>query len=170
MDQKTLKDVLKYEPDTGHFYWLKDSQRVRAGQKAGTLSLGYIRIYVASGRHLAHRLAWLYMLGEWPPDQIDHINGNRSDNRWRNLRPASNSQNNVNRRKPSIIPSSGYRGVAYDKRRGHWYAQIKVNRKHIYLGRFEDPKKASLAYQEAARHYFGEFFPSAPHEFGHRAS
>ena len=152
--QDRLKGVLRYDPETGLFTWLvATGRRMRVGSVAGTLnSGGYIRIAVDGKIYRAHRLAFLYMTGEWPQDQVDHRDTDRTNNRWLNLRPASNSQNSANKRATSL---SGYKGV-YKNGVGY-AAQITVAGKNIYLGQFHTPEQASEAYAAAANDMHGEF-------------
>jgi hypothetical protein len=99
-------------------------------------------------------MAWLIAAGEWPADQVDHINGDKSDNRWCNLRAADNSQNHAN---IGLLSSntSGLKGVVRAKKK--WGAQIGVNNQNVWLGNFDCPAAASFAYQIAADKAFGEF-------------
>lgn len=92
LTQEVLKSLLYYDPETGIFVWLVTRQRSPAGKEAGGYDeKGYRRICVNGTKVRAHRLAWLYMTGEWPEDQLDHINGLKDDNRFVNLREATNS-------------------------------------------------------------------------------
>ena len=159
-----LRHLLDYSPASGVFTWrISPSPRVKPGDTAGTLNeRGYLRIKIA-GKHIpAHRLAFLWMTGEEPTDQVDHINGIRSDNRWENLRLATASQNQWNKG-PQRNNTSGYRGVSYDNARRKWVAQIKVNGRKRKLGRFPTARKASAAYEAEAKRIHGEFYrpPSA---------
>lgn len=96
------------------------------------------------------------MTGEWPAEQVDHINGTPDDNRWDNLREASNAENcrNTRRRQNN---TSGTKGVTWDARRGKWNANICVNRRYIFLGYFEDIEAAAAAYAAASQKYHGAF-------------
>lgn len=96
------------------------------------------------------------MTGEWPPDEIDHINGVRDDNRWVNLRIATRGQNLCNARRRSDN-TSGYKGVCWDANKGKWLASITINRKNKFLGHYETPEAGHEAYFVAAREHFGEF-------------
>ena len=159
MDQKKLKDLMRYCPDSGNFYWLK-SRSGNKGKVAGAVDVnGYRRIMFGSNRHgakryLAHRLVWLYVYGDWPDGQIDHKNGDRDDNRIGNLRLASASQNQWNCKTPKNN-KSGYKGVYSD--RGYWRAVIRKNGKPKYLGYFDTPELAHAAYCQAANEMHGEF-------------
>lgn len=159
-----LRGMMNYDPSTGIFTWLKRCDEGRldrtwntryAGAACGTPhSHGYTVIRVLGRAYLAHRLAWLYMTGAWPSGGIDHRNLAKSDNRFPNLRPATDSQNHAN------VPTrahnkSGFKGV--QKRKGRWVAFISKNRKQHYLGAFGRPEDAHAAYCEAARETYGEF-------------
>lgn len=144
-------DDLVYDQDSGIFIWRE------TGCVAGSLqSGGYRQIKIGGKRYYAHRLAWLFLYGKWPIDQVDHINGNRDDNRAKNLREATGSQNQGNSkcRKHS---ASGLKGVQFDKNRRMWRAYIKIGHKVKTLGRFDDPNLAHAAYYKAAQEVFGEF-------------
>lgn len=157
MDQATLKKYLNYNPDTGVFTRKLSGPRVKAGKIAGTPDgQGYLAFGVAKGSYKAHRVAWLYVYGVWPDKQIDHINGDRSDNRICNLRLATNTQNqrNAKRRKDN---KSGYKGVHWCSTSEKWVASIRVNWKGKTLGRFDNKEDAHRAYCEAANAYYGEF-------------
>jgi len=152
-----LRDVLDYDPETGLFSWrVRPATCMRAGDKAGTATVrGYISISIAGRGRLAHRLAWLYMTNEWPTGHIDHINGNKSDNRFCNLRQATPQQNTYNR-KISRVNTSGFKGVSAG-RNGKWQATIRVGGRCKYLGEFTTPEQAHEVYIEWAREHFGEF-------------
>jgi hypothetical protein len=152
-----LREILHYDPDSGSFTRLiSTSSNARAGHVVEYIdkASGYLRIRIGKQRYLAHRLAWFYQTGVWPPHQIDHSNMDRADNRWVNLRMATKGQNTCNRhaRKDS---ATGIKGVYKCARK--WRADIKVNRKHHHLGYFGTPEEASAAYAVAAQRYFGEF-------------
>jgi hypothetical protein len=117
---------------------------------------GYWGIGIEGRSYAAHRLAWLYVTGEWPKDQIDHINCTRADNRFSNLREATNAENSKNS-KISKNNTSGFKGVSWDQRNKKFIASIGVGGKLLYLGRFRDPRAASQAYREAAEKHHGEF-------------
>ena len=155
--QEKLKELLHYDPDTGVFTWrVKTSYRVEIGQIAGTLRHGYIGISIKRKKYFAHRLAWLYVYGNFPDKDVDHINQVKSDNRISNLRLATRRQNCFNKGK-NKNNTSGYKGVYFDKRLSRWTAGIFIDGKRRHLGVFDDPKKASDAYQLAAKEYVGEF-------------
>jgi hypothetical protein len=150
-----LRDVLHYDPETGVFTWVAARQKVRVGEKAGCIeNTGYVRIRLFRRIYCAHRLAWLYMTGEWPVDFVDHINGARADNRWANLRAATKSQNMSNSRRIASN-TTGLKGVS---RAGNRFrASIQINGQARHLGSFRNAEDAHAAYLAAARQNFGEF-------------
>lgn len=150
-----LRALLHYDPETGIFTWLlPKSSKIKPGDRAGgkDIQSGYRSIWVVGKGRAEHRLAWLYVYGEWPKGDIDHINGISDDNRIANLRDASTSQNCQNQRKARISNSSGLLGVK-KFRPGQWQSSIGVNGKYIHLGTFNSPESAHLAYIEAKRKY-----------------
>ena len=155
--QELLKEFLHYDPETGIFTWLKTVSRSCIGQIAGTIvPKGYRRIGLNKKPYAAHRLAFFYMIGSFPPDQIDHINGIKDDNRWVNLREATCYQNMHNQGK-QIINKSGYKGVFWHKRDKKWHAKINHMNRKIYLGGFDTPEIAHKAYIAAATKLHREF-------------
>jgi hypothetical protein len=154
-----LREILHYDPKTGVFRWASPRPKVRVGEVAGGISpAGYLQIYIDRYRYFAHRLAWLYVAGEWPKYEIDHINGNKSDNRFCNLRHATKSDNGRNRALYKNN-SSGFKGGRWDTARGKWRAEIRVNGQRIHLGRFANPIHAAVAYRQAALKFHGKFAP-----------
>lgn len=147
---QTLRTLFHYNPDTGIFTrLLKTWPGSHVGERVGSLTSGYVQFKVGARVRKAHRLAWLYMTGDWPLGQIDHIDGDRTNNRWSNLRDATPSANQHNRRL-QINNSSGYLGVSPSQSPNKpWRAQISVHRKRINLGEFMTAEEASRAYQEA---------------------
>ena len=154
MTKDKLLSILHYEPSTGVFTWKSYSGHVTPGKIAGSVSdQGYIRIGIAKKDYRAHRLAWLYMTGDIPEVEVDHINRNRADNRWENLRLATPKQNRENTSIRSDN-TSGIRGVALNRSRKKWHAQICHNGKTINLGRFNDFFDAMCARKSAESKYF----------------
>ena len=154
-----LKSFLHYDPEMGIFVWMApNSRRVHVGYEAGCLRKvdGYIQIMINRRLYLAHRLAWLYVHGLWPKDQIDHINGVKDDNRIANLREATRSQNMYNQGKRTDN-SSGVKGISWHKPAKKWLVQIRFNGKNKYLGLFTDKHEAAESYRRAALLYHGEF-------------
>ena len=158
LSQKTLKEYLSYDPDTGLFIWLKkrnsSAGKVKRGVLAGCKTTnGYQEIGLLGRRYTGHRLAFLYMLGAFPDEEVDHVNHNRLDNRWANLRSASRTQNGRNLSKKSNN-MSGVTGVSWSKQRRKWCAAIMVNRKMIALGRRSNFDEA-VALRRAAEVKYG---------------
>lgn len=147
--QSRLKELLHYDPDTGVFTWLVSRQRIRCGDVAGCIrSDGYRKIGVVGKPYQAHRLAWLYMTGSWPKDGTDHRNGVKDDNRWDNLREATQCENNQNMAIPSTN-TSGFMGVSWDAQAGKWKAAIGIAGRVKNIGRFTTPEAAHAAYLSA---------------------
>lgn len=153
-----LTQLFHYDPDTGLFSWkISTAICVKVGGIAGSeTERGYVRIMIGNKHYKAHRLAWFYVTGEWPSDQIDHINGNRSDNRFANLREASHAEN-VRNRGLQVNNTSGFKGVHFLKCTGRWRSYITVNSKKKHLGYFDTAEEAHAAYCKAAEKYHGEF-------------
>ena len=158
LDLGYLREILKYDPETGSFTWLRSlSNRAPAGVLAGVIAKNgyrYIRIHKRS--YLAHRLAWFFVHGAWPADQIDHIDCVRSNNALSNLREANMSNNGANGLLRSTN-TSGYKGVSWDARKRKWVAGVKKNYKRHVLGLFDDPYEAHLVYVAGATRLHGEF-------------
>lgn len=155
ISQDRLKRLLSYDQESGVFAWNESRANIKAGAVAGCVGIeGYIQISIDKRMYLAHRLAWLYVNGEWPDQMLDHINGNRSDNRIANLRLSNNSLNQQNT-KLSVRNTSGYRGVhpLKHKKVPRWAARITVNGEKISLGEFDSPEEAFSVYVEAAKKY-----------------
>ena len=152
--QSELKKILHYNPLTGVFTWLVPlSNQVKVGDVAGTLdNKGYRRIGFGRAYKRAHRLAWFYTHGEWPFDQIDHINRDRDDNRISNLRPANNQQNCRNR-SPSMN-KFGVVGLSWCDRSDRFCSRITIDRKTKHLGYFIDLFDAICARKSAENKYF----------------
>ena len=148
-----LRSSLHYQPDTGVFTWKQTRKTSMIGTVAGAIKgSGYVRIQLHGLSHAAHRLAWLYVHGEWPHDIIDHINNGPADNRIDNLRVVPGmSANEQNITLPRSDNACGYRGVHDHMGSGRWMAQIKVNGVNRYLGLFDTPELASAAYIAAKR-------------------
>jgi len=146
-----LREVLRYDADTGKFHWLVSHQKIKRGDVAGAFtSKGYIRIKIDGRTYRAHRLAWFYVTGEWPKDEIDHRNTDKADNRISNLREASRSINEQNKRVARADNvSAGLLGVSKTGRT--WQAQIEFGEKKHYIGKFKTPEDAHAAYIEAKR-------------------
>jgi hypothetical protein len=153
-----LREVLQYDEETGVFTWKTDiSRNVKAGSIAGsTNDLGYVLIGIDGRHYYGHRLVWLYRTGFFPKWQIDHINGVRNDNRAVNLREATSSQNNINKRKREGS-ASDLKGAYFHRRVGKWTTNIRMQGKVMHLGYFDTPEEAHAAYAAAAEKHYGEF-------------
>lgn len=156
LTQEYLKTILVFNSVTGDFVRLESAGGAKAGDIAGCRANGYVQIGVKSKLYLAHRLAFLYMTGEWPKADVDHINHIKDDNRWQNIRECTRSQNKANCGIPKTN-TSGFKGVCWDDARNRWMVQIKFKGKKIYLGRYEDKCTAAMAYNTKATELFGEF-------------
>ena len=146
-----LHELLDYDQLTGVFRWKKrTSMSIKVGDIAGkTYKVGYRVIKIKRVLYLAHRLAWLYMKGEWPNEVIDHINGVRDDNRLSNLRSVSRSVNAQNQKKATSANKSGLLGVS--EKSGKFIARIGINRKQIKIGCYNSPSEAHQAYLNKKR-------------------
>lgn len=155
LSQQALKDVLHYDPLTGVFTWkVSTAPRMHVGDPAGYVKrqTGYSTIRVLGGRYAAHRLAFLYMSGVTPKADVDHINGNRSDNRWDNLREVTRVENTRNRKIPSSN-TSGVIGVYWGAARNRWVATISLAQKNVVVGAFKDFADAVAARKLAEQQY-----------------
>lgn len=153
LTQKQLKEVLHYDCDTGLFSWIVSKSGINKNSKtAGWERLGYTCITICGKDYRAHRLAWLYVYGEWPSEFIDHINKVRSDNRIANIRLATLKENSKNQSIPRHN-TSGIMGVGWRESRNHWYAQIASDGKNIYLGSFNDKFEAICCRMSANNKY-----------------
>jgi hypothetical protein len=159
MDIAKIREFIDYNPETGAMTWKKVmSNRTKAGSPCGANidSKGYSRVCFDGKQYRAHRVAWAIFYGEEPVQQIDHINGNRTDNRIANLRIATNTENSRNC-KISKNNTSGVTGVTYHGVANKWLAQITVNRKNVYLGIFANKEDAIKTRKHAESLYFGGF-------------
>ncbi|MEI2684259.1 HNH endonuclease [Erwinia aphidicola] len=153
-----MKSLLDFDPQTGVFTWKVTRNHLsRAGTVAGcNSSNGYIRIHILGRTYHAHRLAWIFQYNETSSLDIDHIDGNKKNNRIANLRLATRSQNNHNA-PPNRKNTSGYRGVYFNKNAKKWMAMIIYKGERMYLGYHHTPELAAMAYQEASQKLLGEF-------------
>ena len=160
-----LHERLHYDPQTGNLVWKHNTQWTKSGQIAGCKSHGYIKIGIEKMMIAAHRIVWAMNHGNWPFGEIDHINGDRADNRIENLREVTHQQNCFNRSK-AANNRSGYKGVSWHAEGKKWQAHISVGGKGIYLGLFETAEEAHEAYKTAVDRAYGvfakhQYFPSS---------
>lgn len=153
-----LRELLDYNPGDGTCRWRTTlGSRALRGNIAGSPHPeGYLSIRIDRKRYLSHRLAWLFIYGEFPGCGLDHVNGQRNDNRISNLRKATLSQNQGNSRKQKNN-KSGFKGVCSNSRGNKWRAEIMIDGEHLHLGDFSTPEEAHKAYCAAARKAFGEY-------------
>ncbi len=152
------RELFDYDPDTGALKWKTENLKSRQGGKVrstGNLeagckhNCGYVSIGVDMRKYLAHRVIWLLTYGKWPAGQIDHINGNRLDNRIVNLRDVAHKTNAQNRRK--AIPTSQSKLIGVSRNSDRWKATIMADRTDYYLGTYDTKEEAHLAYVMAKR-------------------
>ena len=148
--QDRLRELAHYCPKTGQFTHLQSDRRKKAGMPAGSLRQdGYVYVMFDGKRALAHRFAWLYVTGEWPTQEIDHIDGNKANNAFANLRQVSRQANTENKRQAKRTSTTGLLGVV--KHRNRFVAAITHSGKRIYLGVFETAEAAHATYLKAKR-------------------
>jgi hypothetical protein len=156
LTQAELQSKLHYDSETGIFTWINCGCKKFNGLVAGhSNNRGYLNIHFNSKLYLNHQLAWMYIYG-YIPKYIDHINGDKHDNRIANLREATNQQNCLNK-KLNKNNTSGIKGVSWYKPSKKWYAQLSINGKIKNLGYFEDIELAELVVKEAREKYHGDF-------------
>lgn len=158
LTREELKRCLSYDPETGVFTWaFRARNSIKIGDVAGSMSRsGYQYIGINGKRYLAHRLAWLYVQGVWPENDVDHINRIKTDNRIANLRDATKSQN-LGNSKTSRKNTSGVKGVCWHRHIRKWQATIHMHGKNRHLGYFATREAAAEAYRAAAENHHGEF-------------
>lgn len=157
--EQSIREALDYDPITGRLTWrVNVGTRGFAGREAGHFDRhhGYMNVQVKGMGYRSHRVAWLLYYGNWPVGQIDHINGNKTDNRIVNLRDVTQSQNLFN--KPSYSrATSPFKGVSYRKDNSKWRAVIQRDGKSLSVGHFLCEREAALAYNYAAEKLFGPY-------------
>jgi hypothetical protein len=155
LNAERARELLRYDPVSGFVYWKVDvrgSSGRKADDRAGTLAnSGYRRIGIDGEVYLEHRIIWLIVTGKWPSECLDHINNVKDDNRFCNLREASQSQNGANKPARSVYG----KGVYF--RRGKYFAVISYDGRPKYLGTFDNLNEAKQVYANAAAARFGEF-------------
>ena len=160
LSAEELRNLVNYDPSTGIFTSRVRRGKITIGARLGTWRTwrghGVFVFAIGGEEYRAHRLAWLYVNGEWPTEDIDHIDGDPSNNRISNLRQATDSQNLANARKP-VTNTSGRKGVSWHSKGQKWQAHIRIEGKSKYLGLFDDLDAAHAAYASAATLHRGEF-------------
>lgn len=158
---KHLKEVVKYDPETGFFIRLNHLGKGPRGNKGDYVGSilrkknGGIQVVgmIERKNYILSRLAWFYMTGEWPKGQIDHINCDPTDNRWNNLRNSTPPENGRNKRK---YKNNGLpKGIRFH--RGAYEPQANYNGKQQYLGRYKTLEEAAIVRNKAVKLYYGEF-------------
>ena len=146
--------LFEYDPDTGALLnRVHRHRKARAGEEAGFINVrGYRVVKINNYVYKAHRIIWFMQYGDWPVDQIDHIDHDKTNNRIKNLREATNRENSRNQ-KLSIRNTSGIIGVCWDKWANKFLATIRVNGKLIHLGRFDDISSAAKCRNDAEVKY-----------------
>ena len=163
LNAEQARSVLSYDQVTGQFTWKARTNASKswntryANAFAGAVKPnGYLQIGVNERLYLAHRLAWLWMTGQWPVNEIDHIDGNAANNAWINLRAATSAQNKMNKRIRSDN-TSGLKGIWLNRKTGSWAVDIGVDGKRVRLHGFLTPEAAHAAYCDAATRLHGTF-------------
>lgn len=143
---------ISYDPISGEFRWACAGRGVAAGKAAGSLSrFGYHIIKLGRQQYRAHRLAWLIVHGEWPQGEIDHINGDRTDNRIANLRVVDRAANSQNRWTAHHDNSCGLLGATWNKQHKRWQAKLVARKVRHHLGYFDTAQQAHDAYVAAKK-------------------
>ena len=152
--QKFLKERYIYKD--GELVYRQKVRGTVKGQVAGTsFKDTYRKVSIDNKLYFVHRLVYLYHTGELP-EYVDHINGDRTDNRISNLRSATHSEN-IKNSKLREDSKSGYKNVSYHKKRNHWVVSLKVNGYQKYIGAFKELELAGLVANQAREKYYGEF-------------
>lgn len=153
LTKERLDALLRYEPETGKFFWRVKRGPRSAGAEAGCIGVaGYIEIRVDGTLYYGHRLATLAVTGQHPSNVVDHINGVRADNRWRNLRQLDTARNNQNQREATRVSSTGALGVFKAQKKTKCYrVAVMLDRVQHHVGYFTDVETAKEAYAVAKR-------------------
>lgn len=160
IDIPTLEECLSYDPNTGEFHYrlIWWNSHLKPGDRAGSFKKrkGYRQIIFKGRWYQEHRLAWFFVHGRWPVDQLDHVNGDRADNRIANLREATNAQNARNRTTPRNS-STGIKGVHYNKKLEKWVVHAGSGRGKRYVGLYPSLLAAEIARGQASAIFHGKF-------------
>lgn len=161
-ERDELLRVLSYDHESGELRWRDRNDpgfnsASLSGKVAGHLARdGYVRLYMRGVSYTAHRVIWKMVTGDEPPQYVDHIDGNKSNNKWDNLRLASHAENKQNSTTPKSN-RSGVKGVCWIARRRKWQAVVSANGKSEWLGRFNSKDDAAAAVERARDKLHGEF-------------
>lgn len=148
--RERLRELATYDPETGMFIALTSRGSIAAGHVIGVREAkGHLCANLDGRRYKLHHLAWFWVHGEWPAQILDHENRNPADNRIANLRLSTNAANGANRH-INRNNTSGYRGVAWDRKSNCWRAHIRHHGKRIHLGLHQTPEAASAAFRAAS--------------------
>lgn len=155
-----LRKFVRLDASTGKLYWTvtRNSRAIAGGEAFCTLSSGgYRQGRFNYWRPLAHRVVFALFHGRWPVGDLDHKDGNRSNNSPANLREANDSQNSHNKKKSRCVATSRYKGVCWNSKSGKWQAAAKLQGKSHYLGLYDSENDAAVAYDSFAVRHFGDF-------------
>lgn len=153
---KRLRELFHYDPETGIWTWVACSKSRLNGRRADHQRDSkrlYRIVTIDKQKYYSHRLAWLYMNGKWPEDDLDHRDLDKGNNRWSNIRIANDSLNNANKSPMKRAVPKGVDPLKY----GRFQARIKVNLRSIHLGTYNSAEEAADAYERAASYHFGQF-------------
>ena len=156
-----LLKILRYEPETGHFWWINPRHKKHLSHPAGCIKYNrkdktykIIAINIKSKAYRGSRLAWFYVYKKWPVLEIDHINGETIDNRLVNLRELTRKQNSRNKIPLVSNNTSGFNGVSWNEKHKKWRSDITYNGRKYYLGHFDDLENAKKARLEGEKKYW----------------
>ena len=149
MTPQEVRTVFAYTPENGRLLWNIATCKTQTGDVAGGLANGYMQVKYKQRKYMVHRIIWCYVHGDWPKQMIDHIDGDRSNNRIENLRDVSNAKNQYNRHSLNKNNSTGHMGIMYRKRGDAYIVQITVLGAKKYIGYYKHLPDAIVARQNA---------------------
>jgi hypothetical protein len=153
-----LKELLYYNEQTGQLIWKSTFKNRIAGKIAGTICRdGYRNVRLDKENYKAHRLVWFYKTGVWPKEDLDHINRNRDDNRFSNLREATRSENCINKGARKDNLSSGIKNVSWNKQRSKWHVAIQKDGKKTFLGLYDSLDEAKKVAESGRKTLHNQF-------------
>jgi len=157
LTKEKVLELCQYDQTTGHLYWIFGNNQTRQKPLVGSVTKhGYRRAKINGVNTMVHRVVFLIETGRWPEGPLDHINGDKLDNRFCNLREVTASQNNCNRPKAKN-GTSLKKGVSYHDSTGKWRARITLQKRIVSLGLYENEEDAHAAYCKAAEQLHGDF-------------